>query len=105
MVGGTESMSNAAYVLRKARFGYRLRHGELIDTLWEGLTDPIVGQIMGRTAENVEEKYGITREEQDEFAIQSHKKAFRATREGKFKDEIVIVLPKSLLKTSVSISV
>lgn len=97
LVGGTESMSNAAYVLRKARFGYRLRHGELIDTLWEGLTDPIVGQIMGRTAENVAEKYGITREEQDEFAIQSHKKAFRATREGKFKDEIAVMqIPKKM---------
>ncbi len=97
LVGGTESMSNAAYVLRKARFGYRLRHGELIDTLWEGLTDPIVGQIMGRTAENVAEKYGITREEQDEFALQSHKKAFRATREGRFKDEIAVMqIPKKM---------
>lgn len=97
LVGGTESMSNSPYVLRQARFGYRLRHGELIDTLWEGLTDPVVGQIMGRTAENVAEKYGITREEQDEFAIQSHKKAFRATREGKFKDEIAIMqIPKKM---------
>ncbi len=97
LTGGTESMSNATYVLRKARFGYRLRHGELIDTLWEGLTDPVVDQIMGRTAENVAEKYGITREEQDEFAIQSHKKAFRATREGKFKDEIVVMqIPKKM---------
>ncbi len=97
LVGGTESMSNAPYVLRQARFGYRLRHGELIDTLWEGLTDPIVGQIMGRTAENVAEKYGITREEQDEFALQSHKKAFRATREGRFKDEIAVMqIPKKM---------
>lgn len=97
LVGGTESMSNAPYVLRKARFGYRLRNGELVDTLWEGLTDPVVDQIMGRTAENVAEKYGITREEQDEFAIQSHKKAFRATREGKFKEEIVVMqIPKKM---------
>ncbi|MDZ7375358.1 MAG: thiolase family protein [candidate division KSB1 bacterium] len=97
LVGGTESMSNAAYLLRNARFGYRLRHGELIDALWEGLTDPIVGQIMGRTAENVAEKYGITREEQDEFALQSHKKAFRATREGRFKDEIAVMqIPKKM---------
>jgi len=97
LVGGTESMSNAPYMLRQARFGYRLRHGELIDTLWEGLTDPIVGQIMGRTAENVAEKYGITREEQDEFALQSHKKAFRATREGRFKDEIAVMqIPKKM---------
>lgn len=97
LVGGTESMSNAPYVLRKARFGYRLRNGDIVDTLWEGLTDPMVNQIMGLTAENVAEKYGITREEQDEFAINSHKKAFRATREGKFKDEIVVMqIPKKM---------
>jgi len=97
LIGGTESMSNSAYVLRGARFGYRLRHGELIDTLWEGLTDPVVNQIMGLTAENVAEKYGITREEQDEYAMMSHKKAFRATREGKFKDEIVVMqIPKKM---------
>ncbi len=97
LTGGTESMSNSPYVLRQARFGYRLRHGELIDTLWEGLTDPVVNQIMGLTAENVAEKYGITRDEQDEFAMQSHKKAFRATREGKFKDEIVSMqIPKKM---------
>ncbi|MDZ7261210.1 MAG: thiolase family protein [candidate division KSB1 bacterium] len=97
LVGGTESMSNAPYLLRKARFGYRLRSGELIDSLWEGLTDPIVNQIMGRTAENVAEKYGITREEQDEYALMSHKKAFRATREGKFRNEIVTMqIPKQM---------
>jgi acetyl-CoA C-acetyltransferase len=68
-----------------------------VDTLWEGLTDPVVDQIMGQTAENVAEKYGITRDEQDEYAIQSHKKAFRATREGKFKDEIVVMqIPKKM---------
>jgi len=97
LVGGTESMSNSPYVLRKARFGYRLRNGDLVDTLWEGLTDPVVQQIMGRTAENVAEKYGITRDQQDEFAINSHKKAFRATREGKFKEEIVVMqIPKKM---------
>ena len=97
LIGGTESMSNAPYVLRKARFGYRLRNGDLVDTLWEGLTDPVVGQIMGRTAENVAEKYGITRDEQDEYAMLSHKKAFRATREGRFKDEIVVMqIPKKM---------
>ncbi len=97
LVGGTESMSNAPYVLRKARFGYRLRSDILVDTLWEGLTDPVVGQIMGLTAENVAQKYGITRDEQDEFALQSHRKAFRATREGKFKEEIVVMqIPKKM---------
>ncbi len=97
LVGGTESMSNAPYVLRKARFGYRLRSDVLVDTLWEGLTDPVVDQIMGQTAENVAEKYGITRSEQDEFAMMSHRKAFRATREGKFKEEIVVMqIPKKM---------
>jgi acetyl-CoA C-acetyltransferase len=97
LIGGTESMSNAPYLLRKARFGYRLRSGELEDCLWQGLTDPVCGQIMGRTAENVAKKYGITRDQQDEFAVMSHKKAFRATREKKFKDEIVVMqIPKKV---------
>ena len=91
LVGGTESMSNIPYILKKARWGYRLRHGELTDALWEGLTDPICGQIMGRTAENLAEKYNISREEQDKYAVQSHKKAFMAQRMGKFDEEIVPV--------------
>jgi len=91
LCGGTESMSNIPYVLKKARWGYKLRHAQLTDALWEGLTDPICGQIMGRTAENLVEKYDISREEQDEYAVQSHKKAFMAQRMGKFDDEIVPV--------------
>ena len=91
IAGGVESMSNAPYVCRALRFGKRLRHTEMIDTLWEGLTDPVCGLIMGRTAENLAEEFGITREEQDRLAVRSHKLAFRATREGKFKDEIVPV--------------
>jgi acetyl-CoA C-acetyltransferase len=89
--GGTESMSTAPYVVRGARWGLKLRHTTFIDTLWEGLTDPICDQIMGRTAENLAMMYAISREEQDEFAVLSHKKAFRATRTGRFKDEIVPV--------------
>ncbi len=89
LVGGTESMSTSPYVMWKARWGYRLRHGKLIDGLWEGLTDPVVNQIMGRTAENVAEKWGITREEQDKFALWSHQKALKAQAEGRFKDQIV----------------
>ena len=91
LCGGTESMSNIPYLLKKARWGLKLRHGELTDALWEGLTDPICNQIMGRTAENLAEKYDISRGEQDKFAIQSHKKAFMAQRMGKFDDEIVPV--------------
>jgi len=89
MCGGTESMSNAPYMVRGARWGLKLRHTTFIDTLWEGLTDPICNQIMGRTAENLAEMYNISRQEQDEYAVQSHKKAFMATRMGRFKDEIV----------------
>lgn len=91
LCGGTESMSNIPYILKKARWGLKLRHGELTDALWEGLTDPICNQIMGRTAENLAEKYGISREEQDKYAVQSHKKAFMAQRMGKFDDEIIPV--------------
>jgi acetyl-CoA C-acetyltransferase len=89
--GGTESMSNAPYMVRGARWGLKLRHTTFVDTLWEGLTDPVCNQIMGRTAENLAEMYDLSRQEQDEYAVQSHKKAFMATRMGKFKDEIVPV--------------
>lgn len=88
---GTESMSSAPYAVRGARWGLRLRSTEFIDTLWEGLTDGVCGMIMGYTAENLAMLYGISREEQDQFAVNSHKKAFRATRMGKFRDEIVPV--------------
>ena len=88
---GTESMSSAPHAVRGARWGLRLRSTEFIDTLWEGLTDSVCGLVMGYTAENLAMLYGISREEQDQFAVNSHKKAFRATRMGKFRDEIVPV--------------
>ena len=91
LVGGVESMSNIPYVLKGARWGLKIRHSQLTDAMWEGLTDPICGQLMGRTAENLVDEFEITRQAQDEFAVQSHKKAFMATRTGKFKDEIVPV--------------
>lgn len=95
IVGGTESMSNIPFVSRDMRFGKRLTNSALVDSLWEGLTDPICNQIMGRTAENLVEEFKITREEQDKYSMESHKKAFKATREGKFKEEIVQVsVPK-----------
>jgi acetyl-CoA C-acetyltransferase len=95
IAGGTECMSAAPYVSRDMRWGKRLRHAEFIDTVWEGLTDPVVNQIMGRTAENLVEEFSITRQEQDRFAVQSHQRAFRATREGKFKAELVpVMIPK-----------
>jgi acetyl-CoA C-acetyltransferase len=91
LCGGTESMSTAPYVVRGARWGLKLRHDTFVDTLWEGLTDAVCGQIMGYTAENLAMMYAISREEQDKFAELSHKKAFRATRMGRFRDEIVPV--------------
>jgi acetyl-CoA C-acetyltransferase len=95
LVGGVENMSRIPYALKTARWGTRLRHSELTDMLWEGLTDPLTGQIMGITAENLAEKYRITREEQDEVAYLSHKRAIAAIDAGKFKDEIVPVVQKT----------
>ncbi|WP_265459906.1 acetyl-CoA C-acetyltransferase [Enterococcus sp. HY326] len=90
VAGGMENMSASPYVLKKARFGYRMGHNEIFDSLIEdGLTDAFHHYHMGITAENVAEKYGITREEQDEFAAASQQKAVKAIAEGKFKDEIV----------------
>ena len=91
IAGGTESMSNAPYVNRDLRFGKKLRHSMMLDTLWEGLTDPIVNQVMGETAENLAKEFNISRKEQDQFSLLSHQRAFRATREGRFKDELVKV--------------
>ena len=89
--GGTESMSTSPYVVRGARWGLKLRHDTLVDTLWEGLNDPVCNMMMGYTAENLAMMYGISQAEQDKFAAMSHKKAFRATRMGRFRDEIVPV--------------
>ncbi len=95
IAGGVEVMSASPFVNRDLRFGKRLRNSTLIDTIWEGLTDPVSGLVMGRTAENLAEEFGISRQAQDEFAVLSHQRAFRATREGRFKDEIVkVMVPK-----------
>jgi acetyl-CoA C-acetyltransferase len=91
IVGGTESMSSYPFVNRDLRFGRKLTHSTMVDTIWEGLTDPVCNQIMGRTAENLVEEFTIGREEQDAFAAESHRRAFRATREGRLKEEIVPV--------------
>lgn len=91
-VGGIESLSNAPYYLLKAREGYRLFHGN--DGPWDamihdGLQCAIMGYHMGVTAENLQKKYKISREEQDELAFLSHTRAVKATQEGKFKEEII----------------
>jgi len=89
LVGGVESMSTIPYLVRGARWGLKLRHSELTDALWEGLTDANCGQIMGRTAENLVEEFNLTRQQQDEFAVQSHQKAHQTQQDGRFEDEIV----------------
>ncbi len=92
VAGGMESMSGAPYLLNKARFGYRLGHEQVIDSMIaDGLTCPITFVHMGITAENVAAKYEIPRREQDEFAVESQAKTAAAIKAGKFKDEIVAV--------------
>lgn len=92
VAGGMENMSMAPYALKQGRYGYRMGNAPMIDTmvndaLWDAFND----YHMGITAENVCEKYGITREELDEFAANSQQKAEKAVADGKFKDEIVPV--------------
>ncbi len=95
VAGGTESMSMAPFLLQKARFGYRMNDGKLVDEMIkDGLWDAFNNYHMGITAENVAEKYGITRRMQDEFAADSQQKCEKAIAEGKFKDEIVPVQVK-----------
>lgn len=90
---GIESQTNTPYILQKARKGYRLGDGEVIQDglMLGGLICPWNGYHMGVTAENIAEMYGITREEQDEYAVRSHKNACHAIKQGWFKDEIVPV--------------
>ncbi len=90
VAGGAESMSGAPFLLKNARFGYRMNNGTLIDSMInDGLEDTFHHYHMGITAENIAEKYGITRQMQDEFSANSQQKAEKAIAEGKFKDEIV----------------
>jgi acetyl-CoA C-acetyltransferase len=92
VAGGTESMSGAPFLLPGARWGQRLGHGEVQDhMIHEGLTDAFHDIHMGVTAENVAEKYALTREEQDAFAAASQQRAEAAVREGRFEKEIVAV--------------
>ncbi|HER0083454.1 TPA: acetyl-CoA C-acetyltransferase [Streptococcus pyogenes] len=92
IAGGVENMSQAAYVSTQHRFGQRLGNSQLIDTLvHDGLTDAFNNYHMGITAENVAQKYGISREEQDQFALESQEKAAKALENHRFADEIVPV--------------
>jgi acetyl-CoA C-acetyltransferase len=92
VAGGMESMSNAPYLLPKAREGYRLGNGEILDSvIQDGLWCAFDDQHMGCTGEVVSERFHVSRAEQDEYAVNSHRKAFAAIKAGKFKDEIVPV--------------
>jgi acetyl-CoA C-acetyltransferase len=92
VAGGMESMTNAPYLLPQARKGYRLGDAQIVDSMvHDGLWDIYNNYHMGITGENVAEKYGITREEQDEFALNSHRKAVSAIKECRFKAQVVPV--------------
>jgi acetyl-CoA C-acetyltransferase len=92
VAGGMESMTNAPYLLPQARKGYRLGNAQIIDSMvHDGLWDVYNDYHMGNTGENVAEKYHVTREEQDEYALNSHRKAVAAIRECRFKSQILPV--------------
>src|ERR1043166_3669528 len=92
VTGGMESMSNAPYILKKARFGYRLGDGVLIDLMtYDGLTSTFDRRHMVEQASFVSRELGISREEQDRWALRSHERAVKATDDGKFQEEIVPV--------------
>jgi acetyl-CoA C-acetyltransferase len=92
--GGAESMSRAAYFLPAARWGQRMGDAQVVDAMTAALHDPFGHGHMGITAENIAAKYGITREEQDAFALESHRRASAAIKDGRFKSQIVgIELP------------
>jgi acetyl-CoA C-acetyltransferase len=92
VAGGTESMSNAPYLLKGARWGYRMGNAEAVDSmLLEGLTCAMGGYHMGTTAEAVAVRYNVSRADQDAFAAESQRRAEQAINEGRFKDEIVAV--------------
>jgi len=91
LAGGTESMSQAPHVIRGARWGFALGQGKLEDSLWEGLTDSYNNMPMAITAENLAERYAISREASDEFALRSQQNAVAARDNGYFSEEIVPV--------------
>jgi acetyl-CoA C-acetyltransferase len=95
LAGGLESMTNAPYLLPKARGGYRMGHGELLDHMfYDGLQSPFDGQLMGTFAEATARKYAFTRADQDAFATESVKRALRAVEDGDFQAEITPVTIK-----------
>lgn len=99
VAGGTENMSQAPHMLQNTRFGSPNKAPNIVDMLWSTLHDSVAGCGMGMTAENLAEKYSISREEQDQFAYESHKRAAAAQASGRFAEEIVPVTVKQGRKT------
>ncbi len=95
LAGGAESMSRAQYWLPGLRFGQRMGDGAAIDAMVGALTDPFNDYHMGITAENIAEKWGISREDQDALAVESHRRAANAQAQGYFKDQILPIEMKS----------
>lgn len=95
MAGGADSMSSAPHMAFHCRYGQKFGHMELRDSMWDSLTNLGVGPAMGITAENVAQKCGVTREEQDEMAVLSQERAIDAMEAGRFRDEIVPVVVKN----------
>src|SRR5262245_27019469 len=97
LAGGTESMSRVPYLLERARWGYRLGNGELVDGMYrDGFTCSLSGRIMVETAETLAERHGITRMEQYAYAVESSRRCEVARKEGRFVDEIVPVAVKDV---------
>jgi len=101
VAGGVENMTMMPYYVRNARYGYRLGHGQLEDGIQHLLGDPFSKAHMGITAENLAEKFGVSREVQDEYALRSQQRAVAAIQAGKFKDEIVPIEVKVGRETKV----
>jgi acetyl-CoA C-acetyltransferase len=93
--GGTESMSRGAYIVPSLRWGQRMNDGGFVDMMVGALTDPFDTVHMGITAENIADRWKISREQQDEFAVESHRRAINAIEKGYFKDQIVPIELKS----------
>lgn len=92
LAGGTESMSNTPYLLPRARWGYRMGDAEVVDGMYrDGFLCPLADEMMGATAETLADRYGISREEQDAYAVETQRRAGVAYEEGRFRDEVVPV--------------
>ncbi|KAA0547631.1 thiolase family protein [Bacillus sp. BGMRC 2118] len=94
VAGGVEAMSSSPYLLKQHRWGARMQHSQVTDTVWEILEDPIHHIMMGETAENLADIHNITREEQDEIALLSHQRAAKAIEQGYFDSQIVPITLK-----------